>query len=172
MKIGFIGFSGSGKTTLALEAGKRGYRSVDTDTMFCEMHGLSPDELILSGRESDFRMLEMKTVKKAIDGDIRIIAFGGGIHFGNPVYREIAGSDTKLIFLRGSFKNLLDRASGRPMFEMLGEDGYRKLFEERQELYMRASDFVVDVDGKSITELFVEVENIWNLLFQRNLKQS
>jgi shikimate kinase len=172
LKIGLIGFSGSGKTTLAKEAHNRGYISADTDEIVRNISGYDPGELILSGREDQFRKYEEQSVREAISGDAEYIAFGGGIHFGRPVYRDIAASGTKLVYLRGSFEELLKNAPDRPMLQTKGDRGYRKLFEEREPLYLKSSNFVVDIDGRTCVDIFAQVESIWNLLFQPAIKQS
>jgi len=172
LKIGLIGFSGSGKSTVAAEARRNGMISADTDIMITGVTGKTPEEFILSGNESEFRALEIETVKEALLSDVQLIAFGGGVHFGNNAYRNIAESGIKLIFFRASFEYLLNRAAERPMFKLLGEKGYRSLFEEREPFYLKAANFVIDVEYRAVMEIFAEVESIWNLLFQRNLKQS
>ncbi len=165
-KVGLIGFSGSGKSAVISKAALRGYKVVDTDLIISETEGSFPDSMLLDGKEKEFRKLEAVAVRTALSTDVDFIAFGGGVHSANPVFKEIVNSGVKLVFLKGSFDVVFQRAWDRPLFKKLGLAGYRKLFEEREPFYLKASEYIVDVDKKTLEDVFEEVEKIWNLTFR------
>jgi shikimate kinase len=164
MKIGFIGFSGSGKSSIVKEAEKNGYPALDIDEMISKRCNIDINGLILSGKELEFRQIEHDFIKIALSGNARFIAFGGGVHSGHPAYGELSGFEIKLVFLKAEFESLLKRFAGRPMLDLLGLQGYRNLFNKREPLYEQASDYIINVEGKTKTEIFREIDGIWNLL--------
>ncbi len=164
MKVGLIGFSGSGKSSIAKEAEKNGYKVLDSDEIISKRYNIDINDLILSGREQDFRQMELEFIKSVLDGDGQFIAFGGGFHRGHPAYNELAGFEIKLVFLKATFESLVKRFEKRPLLSLLGLQEYRKLFEKREPLYEKASDFTITVEGKTKTEIFREINGIWNLI--------
>lgn len=165
-RIGLIGFSGSGKSSLAHIAGLNSYVFADSDKMLRTKYGDKPESILIEGREDVFREMEDDVILEILKTDASFIAFGGGFHYGSKLWCKVSASGVKLIYLRDTFDNLFSRVADRPMLKRLGHEKYRQLFEERKPLYMRASSFVVDTDKRSADKIWLEVEGIWNLLFQ------
>ena len=164
-RLGLIGFSGSGKSSLADFASKNGFKAVDTDAL---IKVKSPEAfgLLENGREEDFRTLETSVISGILKSDFDFAAFGGGVHFAHPAWKEIYRSGLKLVYLRSSFENLIGRFEERPLCKKLGREGYEKLFSARRPLYEKAEAFVVDTDGRGLSEIWSEIEEIWNSLFR------
>lgn len=163
-RLGLIGFSGSGKSSLLDIASKNGFTTVDTDSLIEKQ---SPEAFMLleDGREDDFRTLETSVISKVLKSDFDFAAFGGGVHFAHPVWKEIYESSLKLVYLRSSFENLAGRFEERPLCRKLGMKGYERFFKLRCPLYEKAATFVVDTDGRGLSEIWPEVFEIWNSLF-------
>ena len=164
-RLCLIGFSGSGKSSLLAFASKNGFTTVDIDSMI-EKQSHEAFRLLENGREDDFRTLETSVISKVLKSDFDFAAFGGGVHFAHPAWKEIYESSLKLIYLRSSFENLAGRFEERPLCRQLGMEGYEKLFKSRCPLYEKAATFVVDTDGRGLSEIWSEVFEIWNSLFQ------
>jgi Shikimate kinase len=164
-RLGLIGFSGSGKSSLAAIASKSGFKTVDTDSLI-EKQNPEAFRLLEDGTEDDFRTLETSVISEVLKSDFDFAAFGGGIHFAHPAWKEIYESSLKLVYLRSSFENLAGRFEERPLCRKLGLEGYEKLFKSRCPLYEKAAAFVVDTDGRGLSEIWSEVFEIWNSLFQ------
>ena len=164
-RLGLIGFSGSGKSSLAYLAAKSGFAAVDSDTLI-KAENPNAANLLENGREEDFRTLETSVISVILKSDFDFAAFGGGVHFAHPAWKEIYDSGLKLVYLRSSFENLVGRFEERPLYKKLGREGYEKLFSERLPLYEKAAAFVVDTDGRGLSEIWSEVFEIWNSLFQ------
>jgi len=163
-RLGLIGFSGSGKTSLAAIASKNGFKTVDTDSLI-EKQNPEAFGLLENGMEDDFRKLETSVISKVLKSDFDFAAFGGGVHFAHPAWKEIYESSLKLVYLRSSLENLAGRFGERPLCRKLGMKGYEMLFKSRCPLYEKAAAFVVDTDGRGLSEIWSEVFEIWNSLF-------
>jgi shikimate kinase len=163
-RLGLIGFSGSGKSSLAAIASKNGFKTVDTDSLI-EKQSPEAFKLLEDGMEDNFRMLETSVISEVLKSDFDFAAFGGGIHFAHPAWKEIYESSLKLVYLRSSFENLTGRFEARPLCIRLGLEGYERLFKSRVSLYEKAATFVVDTDGRGLSEIWSEVFEIWNSLF-------
>lgn len=164
-RLGLIGFSGCGKSSLLKLAEKDSFVCADTDFLM-EKGGADIEKMLLEGREEDFRMCEANAIRSVLESDCDFVAFGGGVHFGHPAWKDVCGSDMKLVYLRSSFEDLSGRFEERPLYKKLGAAAYRKLFEERCPLYEKAAGFVVDTDGRGLNEIWIEVKEIWNYLFR------
>ena len=163
-RLGLIGFSGSGKSSLLAIASKNGFKTVDTDSMI-EKQSPEAFGLLETGAEDDFRTLETSVISKVLKSDFDFAAFGGGVHYAHPAWKEIYRSGLKLVYLRSSFENLIGRFEERPLCKKLGREGYEKLFSARLPLYEKAAAFVIDTDGRGLSEIWSEIEEIWNSLF-------
>ncbi len=164
-RLGLIGFSGSGKSSLAAFASKNGFKTVDSDSLI-EAEDPTAFELLENGREDDFRTLETSVISGILKSDFDLAAFGGGVHFAHPAWKEIYESPLKLVYLRSAFENLAGRSEERPLCKKLGPEGYEKLFRSRCPLYEKAAAFIVETDGRGLSEIWSEIEEIWNSLFQ------
>ena len=164
-RLGLIGFSGSGKSSLAAIASQNGFTTVDTDSLI-EKQNPEVFELLENGREDEFRTLETSVISEVLKSDFDFAAFGGGVHFAHPVWKEIYKSSLKLVYLRSSFENLAGRFEERPLYRKLGLESYKRLFRSRVPLYEKAAAFVVDTDGRGLNEIWSEVFEIWNSLFR------
>lgn len=164
-RLGLIGFSGSGKSSLAALAAKSGFAAVDSDALI-EANDPGAAELLEQDREEEFRTLETCVISWILKSDFDFAAFGGGVHYAHPAWKEIYESGLKLVYLRSSFENLIGRFEERPLCKKLGREGYEKLFSARRPLYEKAAAFVVDTDGRGLSEIWSEIEEIWNSLFR------
>ena len=97
-RLGLIGFSGSGKSSLAYLAAKSGFAAVDSDTLI-KAENPNAANLLENGREEDFRTLETSVISVILKSDFDFAAFGGGIHFAHPAWKEIYDSGLKLVYL-------------------------------------------------------------------------
>lgn len=164
-RLGLIGFSGSGKSSLAAFAAKSGFAAVDSDALI-EAKNPNAAKLLEQGREEDFRTLETSVISGILKSDFDFAAFGGGVHYAHPAWKEIYESGLKLVYLRSSFEDLIGRFEERPLYRKLGREDYEKLFLARCPLYEKSAAFVVDTDGRGLSEIWSEIEEIWNSLFR------
>src|SRR6476659_7459965 len=83
-----VGLMGAGKSTVGRRLAKRlGLPFIDTDSAIADAAGYSAAEIYERFGEADFRDGERRLVARLIDGDVRVIATGGGV-FVDPRTRQ------------------------------------------------------------------------------------
>jgi len=152
---------GAGKTTVGKEIAKRtGLRWYDTDEIIVNRHGKISDIFERYG-EPYFRALETEIAKELSSQDGLILSTGGGILL-KKENQELLRSGGKIIFLRASLETLENRLQAdkeRPLLQ--SEESLRnrlaRLLQERTSVYEQASNYTVDVDGKTPQEIAEEI---------------
>lgn len=138
--IVLIGMPTSGKTTVGKAlAGALSLAFVDTDELFAETTGQTPNEFLRTHSETEFRDRESDIIT-ALRLHGTVIATGGG-----AVLREKNVSalkrDGKVYFLDRPFDKL-SAADDRPLSS--DRQALRRLFDERYEIYRSAADRHID----------------------------
>ncbi|WP_128985341.1 shikimate kinase [Arcobacter cloacae] len=157
-----IGFMGVGKGTVARAiVEKSGMYAIDTDDLIESMENRKIKKIFEKEGESYFRELEKKTalwLENNVKGTL--ISTGGGFY-----KQENLKKIGKVVYLKSSFKGILDRINSapnaknklrkRPLLKDL--KAATKLFNERAPLYESVADIVVDVEKKDIKLIVKEI---------------
>ena len=156
--IALIGFMGAGKSTVGREVARMTQRTfVDADEEIEKRHG--PIAQIFEERgEAAFRELEQGLVRELLRGhEPSVLALGGGAVLLEAVRDELKQRTfTVWIAVEESVAWERVEGSGRPLAR--DRESFRRLFEERQPLYERASDGIAeDVDGVLLRALQVAI---------------
>ena len=140
---------GAGKSTVGRRLAKRlGLSFVDSDVAIEEASGSGTAELFERYGEEDFRDGERRLVARLVNGEVRVIATGGGA-FNDARTREILNERAITIWLDAPVDVLTERTSrrnNRPLLkkgdpaEILGRlaDERRSFYEEAQ-IHIRSS---------------------------------
>ena len=163
------GFMGSGKSTYGRILSREFLLSyMDTDQEIERREGLSINEIFEKKGEPYFRDLETKLLSyiisenKITDG---VISLGGGL----PVReenRELLKKCGKVVYIKASSmllkERLRERRSKRPLLkgEKLDER-IDSLLAEREELYLAAADYVIEIDGMEMYQVVNELKLIY-----------
>lgn len=162
MNLVLCGMMGAGKSTIGVKIAElTGRRWYDTDGVISDRHGKISDIFEYYG-EPHFRKLETEVVKELAEQDNLVISTGGGLVLKseNNVALQKNG---KIVFLRASLETLNKRLvvdGTRPLLQASTEsisDRLAKLLKERTPVYEHVADFIVDVDGKTPSEIAVEI---------------
>lgn len=160
-----IGYMGSGKSTV----GRRlSYRLrmpyVDTDNLIETKEKMTISDIFAAQGEEAFRQMETDCIKSIFDyKQDYVIAVGGGLPM-REENREIMKKLGTIIYLRAKPDTIYERLKNdtkRPLLQ--GEDPQGKIsmmIEHRGPVYEAASDYIIDVDGKSFEEIINEIEEI------------
>lgn len=161
-----IGFMGSGKTSVSI---KLSYymrcTMIDTDRLIEREEERSVSRIFEENGEAVFRDMETACLEKLLDsGEMgRIISVGGGL----PVReknRLLLKRLGKVIYLRAKPETVYERLKDddtRPLLKTENPlEKIRELMEKRSEAYENASDYIVDVDGKSLDGIIEELVHL------------
>ena len=140
--IVLVGLMGAGKSTVGRRLARRlGLPFVDSDIEIEEASGSPTAELFDRYGENDFRDGERRLVARLVEGDVRVIATGGGA-FNDPRTRELLNRRAITVWLDAPVDVLAER-TGRRNNRPLLKKGDRaetlaRLAEERQPFYSEA----------------------------------
>ena len=160
--IVLVGLMGVGKSTVGRRLARRlGLPFVDSDSAIEDAAGYSPAEIFERFGEQDFRDGERRLVARLIDGEIRVIATGGGAYL-DPRTRELLNDRAITVRLDAPVDILADRTSRRDTRAQLREGDPKttleRLSEERRPSYEQAHIHVKSGDGahREAVEAIVE----------------
>ena len=149
--IVLVGLMGAGKSTVGRRLAKRlGLHFVDSDDAIEDAAGFSAAEVFERYGEADFRDGERRLVARLMDGDVRVIATGGGAYV-DPRTRQLLNERSITIWLDAPVDILADRTGRRDTRPLL-RNGDRKgtlerLAEQRGPAYAEAHIRVLSGQG-------------------------
>lgn len=140
--IVLVGLMGAGKSTIGRRLAKRlGLPFVDSDVAIEEASGSPTAELFERYGEQDFRDGERRLVARLVEGDVRVIATGGGA-FNDPRTRRLLNERAITIWLDAPVDVLAERTlkrDNRPLLRNGDRVGtLTRLAEERRAFYQEA----------------------------------
>jgi shikimate kinase len=146
-----VGLMGVGKSTVGRRLAKRlGLPFVDSDSAIEDAAGYSPAEIFERFGEQDFRDGERRLVARLVEGEIRVIATGGGAYV-DPKTRELLNDRAITVWLDAPVDILADRTSRRDTRAQLRQGDPKatleRLSEERRPSYAQAHIHVKSGDG-------------------------
>ena len=140
--IVLVGLMGAGKSTVGRRLARRlGLAFVDSDSAIEEAAGASAAEVFERYGENDFRDGERRLVARLIEGDVRVIATGGGA-FVDPRTRELLNERAITVWLDAPVDVLTERTARRDTRPLLrtGDPSatLARLAEQRRNSYAEA----------------------------------
>ena len=140
--IVLVGLMGAGKSTVGRRLAKRlGLPFVDSDVAIEEASGATTAELFERYGEHDFRDGERRLVARLIDGEVRVIATGGGA-FVDSSTRQLLNERAITVWLDAPTEVLAERTrrrDNRPLLKTGNRsDILARLADERGPSYAEA----------------------------------
>src|SRR6059058_4311619 len=137
-----VGLMGVGKSTVGRRLAKRlGLPFVDSDSAIEDAAGYTAAEMFERYGEQDFRDGERRLVARLIDGDIRVIATGGGAYV-DARTRQLLNERAITVWLDAPVDILAERTARRDTRPLLRNSDpkavLQKLAEERRPSYAEA----------------------------------
>ena len=149
--IALVGLMGVGKSTVGRRLAKRlGLPFVDSDTAIEDASGLTAAEMFERYGEEDYRDGERRLVARLVDGQVRVIATGGGV-FVDPRTRELLNDRAITVWLDAPIDVLADRTSRRDTRPLLRNGDpkatLKRLAEQERPCYSAAHIHVKSGNG-------------------------
>jgi shikimate kinase len=160
--IVLVGLMGVGKSTVGRRLARRlGLPFVDSDTEIEGAAGYTAAEIFERYGEKDFRDGERRVVARLVDGEVRVIATGGGA-FVDPTTRQFLKERAITVWLDAPVDVLAERTSRRDTRVQLRNGDPKatleRLLQERRSSYEEAHIHVRSGDGahKEVVEAIVD----------------
>jgi shikimate kinase len=157
-----VGLMGVGKSTVGRRLARRlGLSFVDTDEEIEDAAGYPAAEIFERYGEQDFRDGERRLVARLIQGDVRVIATGGGAYV-DPRTRQLLNERAITVWLDAPVEILAERTSRRDTRAQLRNGDpkavLQRLADERRTSYEEAHIHVKSGDGahKDVVDAIVE----------------
>ncbi len=166
--IVLVGLMGVGKSTVGRRLARRlGLPFVDSDSAIEDAAGgVSAAEVFELYGEDDFRDGERRLVARLVDGELRVIATGGGA-FVDPTTRLLLKAQAVTVWLDAPVDVLAERTGRRDTRPLL-RDGNRaetlaRLDRERRPHYAEADIHVRSANGAhgDVVDAIVAALNTW-----------
>ena len=146
-----VGLMGVGKSTVGRRLAKRlGLSFVDSDEEIEDAAGRPAAEIFEQSGESDFRDGERRLVARLVEGEMRVIATGGGAYV-DPRTRKLLNERSITVWLDAPVDILAERTSRRDTRAQLRNGDpkavLKKLADERRPSYSEAHIHVRSGDG-------------------------
>ncbi|MCR4909163.1 MAG: shikimate kinase [Lachnospiraceae bacterium] len=163
-----IGFMGSGKSTYGRAlSGKCGCPFIDTDDTIEERAGKRIADIFADEGEEAFRNMESALIRELAEkqDEEAVISCGGGL----PVReenRKLLKKAGVCVYLRAGEEFLLRRLENdrdeRPMISAGDlKERIHSLLSAREELYLEAADFVLELEDIPEEKVISSLERIW-----------
>jgi shikimate kinase len=157
-----VGLMGVGKSTVGRRLAKRlGLSFVDSDAAIEDASGFPAAEVFERYGERDFRDGERRLVARLVDGEVRVIATGGGAYI-DPTTRKLLNERAITVWLDAPIDILAERTSRRDTRAQLRNGDPKavleKLSEERRPSYEEAHIHVKSGDGahKDVVDAIIQ----------------
>jgi len=157
-----VGLMGVGKSTVGRRLARRlGMPFIDSDSEIEEAVGLPWGELFERYGEEDYRDGERRLVARLIDGQVRVIATGGGV-FVDPSTRQLLKDKAVTVWLDAPIDVLAERTSRRDTRPLLKNEDPKgtleRIAQAEREAYSEAHIHVKSGDGphKEVVDSIVQ----------------
>jgi shikimate kinase len=146
-----VGLMGVGKSTVGRRLARRlGLPFVDSDSEIEDAVGLPAGEVFERYGEDDYRDGERRLVARLIDGEVRVIATGGGV-FVDPRTRALLNDRAITVWLDAPVDILAERTARRDTRPLLKngdpKDTLERLAKIERDAYAQAHIHVKSGDG-------------------------
>jgi shikimate kinase len=142
---------GVGKSTVGRRLAKRlGLAFIDSDSAIEDAVGLPAGEVFERYGEADYRDGERRLVARLIDGEVRVVATGGGV-FVDPRTRQLLKERAITVWLDAPIDVLAERTARRDTRPLLKTDDPKATLEQlagvERQAYSEADIHVQSGDG-------------------------
>ncbi|MGE3975976.1 MAG: shikimate kinase [Nitrospira sp.] len=162
MNVVLIGYRGTGKSTVGnIVAVRLGRMLLSTDAEIVKLVGQSIPEIVEKNGWEYFRDLEAKVCQELAGRTGVVVDTGGGAIL-RPRNVEVLKETGRLFWLTASLSTIAERIgqdSQRPSLTGTKSflDEIQDVLRERTPKYQAAADYVIETDGKTVTQVADEI---------------
>lgn len=154
--IVLIGMPGSGKSTVGkILADLLNRKFVDTDLLIKEAEGRELRDIVNNDGRDAFLSIQEKIILGLV-AENSVIATGGSVIY-SPLSMNHLKKDGLIIYLKNKFELLVERAGAGRRFARNENQSLQDMFNERNPLYEKYADIIIDCLDKSPGELAQEI---------------
>ena len=173
MNIVLIGYRCCGKTSTGrLLADKLGRQFIDTDDLIIQNAGCNIDEIVSRYGWQHFREIERSVVKDISSMGNHVIATGGGVILNGENIKHLK-TNGFIIWLYTDISTIKkrmneDKTSPENRPSLTGDDPsdeIKKVLEQRNPLYLKASDLSIDTTN-------TEIDKVAEMIVEKMRKQE
>lgn len=153
-----IGMPGAGKSTVgALLGQKLGRTFVDTDELVRKYDGRPLSDIVAEDGPERFLEIQNSAIMKMKFSNC-VIATGGGAVKSDELMQYLKKAGTIVYLKQDPYTLEMRLGPGRKLARPNGQS-FRLLFEEREPLYIKYADYVVNCAAKSPEKIALEIIN-------------
>lgn len=159
MSIILIGMPGAGKSTIgSLLARKMGIPFKDTDDIIFEKEGRALKNIVKDDGFEAFLNKQEKYINQADLNDC-VVATGGSVVLSSSLMEHLKSIGT-IVYLKVDFEVLEMRLSADRRLARPEGQTFKQVFEQRDSLYKKYADVVIDCTGRTPNEIVAELSNM------------
>jgi shikimate kinase len=151
-----IGMPGAGKSTVGpLLAQKKGLSFEDTDAIVKQKDGRELKTIVAEDGFEAFLDIQQKVI---LSQELKncVVATGGSV-IKSDILMRFLQSIGMIIYLKVDFKVLEQRLAPERKLARAGGQCFRQVYEEREPLYIKYADSIIDCTGKIPDEIVEEI---------------
>lgn len=164
MRIALIGMPTSGKSTISnLVVSIINYQQIDLDHMLEDQFGMTLQEYINSNGEDDFLEQENRLMMDISYPDNCIISTGGSVVYASEAMDFLKSIGVHFVYLKTPIKQLEKRLKTQRDVRgivMRGSNSWAELLSDRDHLYSKYADTVINTDGLSLKDISQKIVNL------------
>lgn len=156
--IVLIGMPGAGKSTIGVILAKvLAFNFIDSDLLIQEQEAMLLKDIIAAKGIEGFQEIENQ-VNRDIDTDKSVIATGGSIVY-CPEAMEHLGNIGVVVYIKLDYETINNRLRDIRKRGVVFRDGQtlKSLYDEREVLYEKYAQIVVDGNGLSMEDLMAKI---------------
>lgn len=155
-----IGFMGVGKTSVGKKTAQiLNMDFIDTDLLIEKSLGMNVPEIFSRFGEGFFREKESQILSWVANKRNTVVATGGGIVL-NPVNINVLSGTGMIVWLKAPVELIYERIQSdgnRPLSYNKSIEDIKSIYSKRHDLYKKYCDFCIDVSGKSIETIALQI---------------
>lgn len=161
MIITLIGMPGAGKSAVGKALARElGYSFVDIDERIEGRAGMPLHEVLNSAGDLEFVRIEEQEVLDLRRVDNTVISPGGSIVYSEKAMKKLKAM-SKVVFLSVSLDTIKKRIGNAPRGIVgLEEKGIERIYEEREKIYRKYADEVINCEGRSVRDIANEIREL------------